>query len=1201
MVVVDMKNHDIILGRKWFETYDVLPDCKRRTLAWPDDRTDYIGRYEIPLPRSVLSAPEVNPLHQADACRRDQKLDDRAPRVQILKRSSTKSYQSDYQQRMLEMAAELRRPEGYARALPLPTRKERRATQQLKINIARIGSTMFYRNLKLKDNEFFTTSIYEIDRILEEREAELEDTPFESEEAVLRRTVPKEYHDLLDVFSKKASNELPPHRIYDHKIVLEKDLPLGYNPLYQQTTEELQALKAYLIDNLEKGFITHSSAPFASPILFVKKADGSLRFCVDYRKLNEITRKDRYPLPLLDETLARLSSAKVFTKLDIRQAFHRIRMDPESEELTTFRTRYGQYKCKVLPFGLTNGPATYQRYMNDVLFDYLDDFCTAYLDDILIYSSNAAEHELHVRKVLERLRAAGLQADIRKCEFGVTRTKYLGFIVSTDGIEVDPEKIEVIRDWKEPKSVKGVQSFLGFCNFYRRFIQNYGRIAKPLNELTQKERAYEWDSRCQAAFDQLKLALTTAPVLQHYHPERDTTVETDASDGVVSGILSQKQLDDLWRPVAYYSKTMSPAECNYTIHDKELLAIIRAFEAWRAELESLKRPAKVYSDHQALTFFMTKRSLSARQARWAELLSRYHFMITYRSGKQNQRADALTRREEDVKSQNQVKLEARTQVMIPQEKVDLQIRATLAPVLLGDMTLIDQILQKNRESLSLEPLRSTAREGNLPEWQLQNGLLTHQGRLVVPDEADNNGVPLRTGLIREAHDQVAAAHPGQEKTSKSLRARYYWKGMNNDVERYVRNCHACRRSHVPRDKTPGLLHLLPVPDRPWQHISMDFKSFPRDKKGYDSILVIVDRLGKRPISIPCYKTATARDLARMFIESVWRYYGPPDTIVSDRGPQFIADFWNEFCTILGIKLKLSTADQPQTDGQTEIVNQYIDQRLRPFVSYYQDDWSDLLPIVDFAQASLEHTATGQSSFQTELAYSPRTSFDWREISDTASVKEKLNRTDAQEFARRIQEAWKNAREGMKLAQVRYQAQANRHRREPDFTVGDRVWVRTKSWRTHRPSHKLDHQMAGPFQIVEQIGHSFRLELPPSIKVHPVFHASKLRKASEDPLPGQHNPAPPPIEVDGELEWEVEKILGVRTLRKQLRYRVKWVGLDDDPDEYLPEDLNHSPRALRDFHAENPTKPGPPKNLDYWLECAERDISPEPRRNDNSAV
>jgi len=310
----------------------------------------------------------------------------------------------------------------------------------------------------------------------------LEDEP--ENEAAIDEKLLAYLQEYRSVFSKAASDELPPHRSYDHKIELESNAQLLYSPLYSQSTEELRLIKEYLTENLDKGFIEASQAPWSSPTLFVKKPNGGLRFCIDFRKLNALTRKDRYPLPLIDETLARLNKAKKYTKIDIRQAFHRIRMHPDSEELTTFRTRYGSYKCKVLPFGLTNGPATYQRYMNNVLFDYLDVFCTAYLDDILIYSEDPLDYEEHVKKVLDRLKLAGLQADIRKSEFSVTRTKYLGFIISTDGLEVDQEKVSVVRDWRAPRTVKGVQSFLGFCNFYRRFIPSFGRVARPLTKLT---------------------------------------------------------------------------------------------------------------------------------------------------------------------------------------------------------------------------------------------------------------------------------------------------------------------------------------------------------------------------------------------------------------------------------------------------------------------------------------------------------------------------------------------------------------------------------------------------------------------------------------------------------------------------------------------------------------------------------------------
>lgn len=275
-----------------------------------------------------------------------------------------------------------------------------------KIIIAAISGPALHLNGKRSENEIFTTSIHELDVLIaSKRQDQLSSINEIKQSATLASItasddqiqIPQQYSEYSDVFSKTDSNILPPHRAYDHKIILEGEgeKALKYSPLYKMSLEELESVKIWITENLNKGFIEPSQSPFAAPILFVRKADGSLRLCIDFRTLNSLTRKDRYPLPLIDETLARLAGAKFFTKLDIRQAFHRIRMDPSSEEYTTFRTRYGAYKCKVLPFGLTNGPATYQRYMNDVLFDYLDDFCTAYLDDILIYSTNELEHTAH--------------------------------------------------------------------------------------------------------------------------------------------------------------------------------------------------------------------------------------------------------------------------------------------------------------------------------------------------------------------------------------------------------------------------------------------------------------------------------------------------------------------------------------------------------------------------------------------------------------------------------------------------------------------------------------------------------------------------------------------------------------------------------------------------------------------------------------
>ena len=427
-----------------------------------------------------------------------------------------------------------------------------------------------------------------------------------------REKLPKEYHEFLSVFSRQEADKLPPHRLYDHKIQLKEGSEPSFGPLYDMSREELQVLRKELDENLERGFIRASTSPAASPVLFVRKPGGGLRFCVDYRGLNAITVKNRYPIPLIRETLDRLCRARYYTKLDIIAAFNRLRIAKGDEWKTAFRTRYGLFEYLVMPFGLTNGPASFQHYINDALRDYLDVFCTAYLDDILIYSNTLKEHKQHVRQVLQRLREFGLQADIAKCEFHVQEVKYLGLIVGTNSIRMDPCKVSAVVNWLQPKNVKDVQSFLGFANFYRRFIKDFVKQATPLTKLTKKDIPFVWDETCARAFQDLKNAFTSAPILRHFDPDKPSTVECDSSDYVNAGCLSQPDENGVLHPVAFFSRRLTLTECNYDIYDKELMAIVRAFEEWRAELEGAGVPVEVISDHKNLQHFMTTKRLSRR-------------------------------------------------------------------------------------------------------------------------------------------------------------------------------------------------------------------------------------------------------------------------------------------------------------------------------------------------------------------------------------------------------------------------------------------------------------------------------------------------------------------------------------------------------------------------------------------------------------
>jgi hypothetical protein len=426
--------------------------------------------------------------------------------------------------------------------------------------------------------------------------------------------IPFRYHDLLEFFSESNANALPEIGTGNvHSIPLEPNTKPPYGRIYALSVTELETLRKYLSENLKNGFIRPSMSPAGAPVLFIRKKDGSLRLCVDYRGLNKITVKNRYPLPLIPELLDRLSRAKIYTKLDMRNAYHRCRIDPPDVWKTAFRTRYGHFEYVVMPFGLTNAPGTFQGLINDALRDLLDICCIAYLDDVLIYSDSEEQHEADVRRVIERLQKHGLFANASKCEFHVTKTSFLGYVIAPEGVSMDPCKVEAVTNWPVPTSVKELQQFLGFANYYRRFIWKYSLVVQPLTSLLKANVKFQWSSATQSAFDELKTAFTSAPILRHYDSSLPTRIECDASAYVASGALFQKHEDGLWHPVAFLSKKFDPTQQRWDNPDKELYAIVLSIRSWRHFLEGIE--FEVYTDHQNLLSFMSsKLSTVARPA-----------------------------------------------------------------------------------------------------------------------------------------------------------------------------------------------------------------------------------------------------------------------------------------------------------------------------------------------------------------------------------------------------------------------------------------------------------------------------------------------------------------------------------------------------------------------------------------------------------
>ncbi|SGY12272.1 BQ5605_C011g06450 [Microbotryum silenes-dioicae] len=408
----------------------------------------------------------------------------------------------------------------------------------------------------------------------------------------LKNLVPPEYHHLA-AFSKVKADQLPPHRKFDLSIDLEDNTTPPFGPLYPFSETELQTLSSWLKENLSKNFIRASTSPAGAPVLFVRKKDGSLCLCVDYRGLNKITRKNCYPLPLIPEALDRIRGAKIYTKLDLRSGYNLVRIKEGDEWKTTFQTRYGHFECLVMPFGLTNAPAAFQHLMNSIFRDLLDVSVLIYLDDILIFSGNKSQHTWHVQEVLQRLINNKLYCNPKKCEFNRASTEYLGFIISPSGVSMSQDKVKAITSWPTPTSLKELQQFLGFCNFYRRFIKGYSRVIAPLTQLLKKNTPFLLDLAALSSLNRLKQIFTSGAILCHFNPLLPSIIETDASDFAISGILSQVT-DGHLRPVAFMSRKMLPAEQNYEIHDKELLAIIECIKIWRHYLEGSQHPFKIY-------------------------------------------------------------------------------------------------------------------------------------------------------------------------------------------------------------------------------------------------------------------------------------------------------------------------------------------------------------------------------------------------------------------------------------------------------------------------------------------------------------------------------------------------------------------------------------------------------------------------------
>lgn len=980
-----------------------------------------------------------------------------------------------------------------------------------------------------------------------------EHTPSEPTKAggEVRKTLLAEFPEVM---SETTHLGLPPEGRPEHRIDLLPDAVPAHAPAYRLSPKENDEIKRQITELLEAGLIRPSTSPWGAPVLFAKKKDGGLRMCIDYRALNKRTVKDRYPLPRIDDLMARLAGARVFSKIDLRSGYYQIRVRDEDVPKTAFVTRHGSFEFLVMPFGLCNAPSSFQRYMNQILGDVADAFLVIYLDDILIFSQNMDDHMRHLRVVMSRLKQHQLMVRPHKCEFACEEMEFLGVIVGKDGARPDQSKIRLVKDWPQPRNVHHVRAFLGLANFYRRFVPKFASIARPLTDLTRLHEPFVWGAAQALAFRTLKDCLTEAPLLLLPNDELPFVVMTDASDFATGAVLMQDVGSGL-QPVEYLSRRLGEAEMRYHTYDKEMLAVIHALKAWRHLLEG--RKFKLHTDHQTIRHIQTQKNLSRRQARWSEFLQDYDIDIVYRKGSCNGAADALSRRHEEGPDDTRMERQE-TNAVEASSGSGHEVNAGESPISWYDtqnldfQRLYDQTL---RADDSLKSAQREASEGSGIYKFLHNMLMikirgADLWRIRVPYNRE-----LRTMILREAHDAPAAGHLGRQRTLERMQRQFMWPGMSSDVRKYVQTCDVCQRTKVEAHSRRGLLHPLPVPDGKWTHITMDLVTcLPVTPEGHDAAVVFTDRFTKMVRFAPTNLAVTAPQLARIFVDHVFRSFGLPKQIVSDRDPRFMGSFWTALWRLLSTQLHPSTAHHPQTDGASERAIRTLEQILRAYVAYDQKDWAEHLPIIEYAYNSAQHSSTGMTPFFLMTGQHPRGPLEM--LTDVYPLDDRNESASCMVARMRADET--RARQAIEEAQAYQKRFADRHRREAQFKVGDKVLLDTTHVSMGTRVRKLAERFCGPMKVLEAYSPwVYKLELPPSLKIHPVFHVSKLRPYFEDhgDFVRPDELRPPPMIVDGRNEYEVERIIDRRVRRygrnERVEYLIKWKGYDNYENTWEP--------------------------------------------------
>ena len=726
------------------------------------------------------------------------------------------------------------------------------------------------------------------------------------------------YNDVLvDNIDKVQIADAEPH-----SIVTTNEKPIKLRP-YKISLEQSIALKEEINKLLNHGLIAPSHSPWAFPVLLIKKKNGKWRMCVDYRKLNDITVKDAYALPFIDELLESVHGATVFSAIDLFSGYHQIPMNEKDVEKTAFTTKFGNYNFLVMPFGLTNAPASFQREMNRILMPLIGKCLFVYMDDILVYSPNFEQHLADLEKVFSILRKFKFSINIEKCNFCQESVEVLGHILSKDGIKPMPDKVLAISTWKTPQNVSQLQSFLGLVGYYRKFIPNFADISNCLYKLTSPKVPFVWSSEHHHSFELLKKALCSNPILHYPDPNLPFIIRTDSSSYAVGAALLQKDTStNIEHPVYYVIRCLKKAERNYSVTEKEGAGVIFALKKFRSYIAASKFNVALYTDHKPLIGYFNKSiPMTDRHTRWISLFNEFKVNIYYEKGKNNFLADALSR----LPSQN--------------------------------IYSIQKVL--NNDSLIADAFPSPLVDFVKKNYFLLDGSLVYKdkkGKFLKVIEDDS----LKRQLVLKAH---LVGHEGIAKTLARIQEAYYWPGMRSDVEETVKTCAKCQ-CYRPFPIPKGTSNIVSKVERPFARVGLDIVGpLPETERGNKFIIVLVDYF-TRWIEASPLRNIEAKDVIT-FLKDVFSRHGLPEVIISDNGRQFIADITKLMVDLYGSWIRFIAPRHPEANGLVENRNKEIEKVLRHLCDV-QKDWDLYMPATLWALRTTKNSVTGFSSF--ELLY-----------------------------------------------------------------------------------------------------------------------------------------------------------------------------------------------------------------------------------------